>query len=202
MFAFLDPIPVSFGPHDADWWMVWLTGASVLTSGVLALLAYLNGRKALRIAAESAHQAAAAAEIADDAAQREEAYRLRVEAQEVAAKRGEVALAMSLAVNSDEMHWLLARKDPTANPETKAIANGHYLDALARIDTMADVEEGRRLRLWLNSTVFALRQIETSPDRDLRGTLGEHRDNVRRQIALWNNGTETAADLLKNLPRV
>lgn len=43
-------IQVEFGPHEADWWMVGVTAASVLVSLAVAIVAIWNGRTASRIA--------------------------------------------------------------------------------------------------------------------------------------------------------
>ena len=50
MFELVKEVPVTFGPHWADEWQVWLTGGSIIASSILGLLAYANGKKATEIA--------------------------------------------------------------------------------------------------------------------------------------------------------
>lgn len=47
------PLPVSFGPHEADWWMVWVTAAGVIVSLVVAISAVIAARSARDIALRS-----------------------------------------------------------------------------------------------------------------------------------------------------
>lgn len=47
------PLPVTFGPHDADWWLVWITAAGVVASLVVAISAVLAASSANDIATKS-----------------------------------------------------------------------------------------------------------------------------------------------------
>lgn len=47
------PLPVEFGPHEADWWMVWVTGASAFISLAIAIVAITGARQARGIAKQS-----------------------------------------------------------------------------------------------------------------------------------------------------
>ncbi|WP_136032501.1 hypothetical protein [Microbacterium sp. PF5] len=40
------PLPVSFGPHEADWWMVWLTMAGIIATLIIALLTLRANKRA------------------------------------------------------------------------------------------------------------------------------------------------------------
>jgi len=54
------PIPVVFGPHDADWWMVWLTSAGIVVTAAIAgltLVANVKASNAQRVAMEAYTQA-------------------------------------------------------------------------------------------------------------------------------------------------
>lgn len=44
------PLPVSFGPHEADWWAVAVTALGAIASLIVAIAALLSAREAKRVA--------------------------------------------------------------------------------------------------------------------------------------------------------
>ncbi|MDI6024488.1 hypothetical protein QBL02_13150 [Leucobacter sp. UT-8R-CII-1-4] len=54
MLELIKEIPVTFGPHIADWWMVGVTATSAVASLVLGIAAICNGRRATSIAKRAA----------------------------------------------------------------------------------------------------------------------------------------------------
>lgn len=73
-------LPVEFGPHEADWWMVGVTIVSVLVSAVVAIVAIWNGRLASM--------------IANDAADRDEENREAERQRRASAERAAVAMQL------------------------------------------------------------------------------------------------------------
>ncbi len=65
----LDPLPVSFGPHEADWWMVGLTALGILATLAIALLTLRANRTAAvaqRIATEAHTEALQATKLSSE----------------------------------------------------------------------------------------------------------------------------------------
>lgn len=53
MLELIKEIPVTFGPHKADWWMVGVTFASAAASAAVAFFAWRTSRDAKNLAEES-----------------------------------------------------------------------------------------------------------------------------------------------------
>lgn len=177
---------VASEPSVADWWMVWVTVGSVLVSGVLAWLAYWNGRRATR--------------IAEEASARDEKYRERGLAQRDRDERAQVALSMMRALIAAER---LARADVTWQT-TAAHLEAEYetrlAEALAQIDVYAISEDDVEMHVWFESAMAAT--VKPREDPVSRVNFGSHVYETRVGIVLWNQRSVTPSELIVGeLPR-
>lgn len=169
--------PVSFGPNEADWWMVAVTGVSVVASGVLAWLAYRNGRRATDIAIESAA--------------RDEERESRALKQQADAARSEVALSMLRALAVMER---FASNDPYfADLDTQL----HLLraEALAQIDIYTTEEADEELHVWFASNMAELERIGRRTPVSLADSM-KIVNFVRQGIVLWSQRAVAADQLV------
>ncbi|WP_300269050.1 hypothetical protein [Microbacterium sp.] len=172
----LAALPVTFGPHEADWWMLAVTAVSVIVSGVLAWLAYRNGRRATDIAVESAKRDEAREALASQ--QREDEARALVA----------VSMLRALAVLEQ-----LVAGDPSFRI-VEAQLNERRAEALAQIDIYATDEADEELHVWFESSMAELERIArfspTSVSESMRIA-----SFIRQGIVQWNRRAVTA-DLL------
>lgn len=176
----------SAGPSDADWWIVWLTGFSVVVSGVLAWLAYRNGRKAT--------------DIARDASERDEEHRRREVDQREHEERAQVALAMMRAVSAAEayqahrvpgqtdIHW----QETVADIEKEMVRARS--EALAHVELYATADEDDELRPWIDSALHAIVNPRPVGDEPFRAM--DYLYFVRRAIRLWNLREVTSGQII------
>lgn len=175
-------IPVSFGPHVADWWMVAVTALSVIVSGVLAWLAYRNGREATTIASE--------------ASARDEAHLRRETERRAQAERAEVAMAMMRAVAATEAYRQVKKSSGTYVTTESDVKSEMYLrwsEALAHVDLYATAEEDDELHVWVEGALSALAELKLTGV-DALHAIGVAHD-TRRGIVLWNARAVTSNQL-------
>ncbi|MCK2029885.1 hypothetical protein [Microbacterium galbinum] len=173
---------------SADWVMVWVTGASVIVTGVLAWLAYANGREATKIAAE--------------ASMRDEVHRGREVGQREQEGRARVALAMMRGVAAAERFAQL-QKQPGGihtNVFTEVETEMHFRwsEAVAHVDLYSVAVEDEELRVWIESALDAVAYPGAPQNNHLDWG---HAHFVRRGIRLWNLRAVTSGQLaVGNLP--
>ncbi|WDH77907.1 hypothetical protein PTQ19_10275 [Microbacterium esteraromaticum] len=159
--------PVSFGPHEADWWMVAVTASSVVVSSVLAWLAYRNGRRATVIASE--------------AAARDEERGVQASIQRAEEARAEVALSMlrALAV----MERFASNEPHYADLETEL--HLRRAEALAQIDVYSTSEADEELHVWFAAQMAELEKLGRRTPVTLAKVIPIV-GFVRQGIVLWN----------------
>jgi hypothetical protein len=166
----------------AEWWMVWITVGSVMVTGLLAWLAYANGRKATVIASE--------------AAEREEMHRARELIQREREERSQVAMAMMRAVSAAEQ--LASLQDPghavavwqTTVAEVELEMHRTRAEALAQVELYSTAEEDAELRPWIESALEAVAYPGVTGAERLAAV--DYLYFVRRAIRLWNVREVTA----------
>ncbi len=161
--------------------MVAITACSVVASGVLAWLAYMNGRKATTIAAE--------------AAARDEEHRTRELDRRAQDERSQVALAMLRALAAVERYAsndLGQWQTTVAEVEKEMILRRS--EALAFIDLYATEEDDEELHVWFDSAFDALVKLgQMTPTPILKVLPIVH--NTRRGAVLWNERLVTSGQL-------
>mgnify|MGYP001056600152 CR=1 FL=1 len=176
-------IPVTFGPHEADWLMVGLTAASVVASVIVAVFAYKNGAKATEIAKE-------AATIAKDASDRDEAHRALEVARRAESERSRVALAMLEALAAVER---LSRKDlfnyADAFSTLQSSALAKHATALALIDVY-ERDADNTLHGWFER---ALGLVMEYANNDARARFAQAARATREGILNWQDRKPYAA---------
>ncbi|MCS3426716.1 hypothetical protein [Leucobacter aridicollis] len=179
MFEALDAIPVTFGPHAGDVWMIAATLLSFATSLVVAVVAARNGQKATK--------------IAKDASDRDEQYRISEGARRDRDARAAVALAMIRAVNAVET---TSTKDPESRdsagrsfgPSAVAASARQEEDmrineALALISLFASDEHQIRFRRWFHHMIRHMRGFSVYSSAE---GYEEARNELLARIAGWN----------------
>jgi len=173
-------LPITFGPHEADWWLVGLSAGSVAVSGLLGWLAYWNGRRATK--------------IAQDASDRESDYR-RTQARILSEKdRAAIALAMSVAINAQGQRPPLRDKGTERENQEAFLAKQSHLDAIALINLAGPHDPERRLRSWYLAVVRDLQRTNRFEEGGLR-LYEEKRQDALNKIADWNSGLLAAGEL-------
>jgi hypothetical protein len=176
---FLEVIEVEFGPHIADWWLVWLTAGSVIASGVLGGLAFWNGREA--------------GQIAKDASERDERYRQEERQRRADESRHSAALAMATAFWNLELAIIDQHEIP-GTPEAKQSAqrvNVSKVRAITEIELLHPDEHPVELARWFEATASRIAKLKN--DQAARNAYrGEAVGSVRR----WRNRISEVADFL------
>ena len=186
MFELLLEIPVTFGPHQADWWMVGVTAASVAVSVWLAFLALGNARTAK--------------EIANESAAREQLLRTAELKERGDAHRARVALAMHRTFTAfEQQREALKGETVLTTAPAKLRLIELEAEALAQIDLYPLSEDDEELRVWFASLV---EELKDAPDPEIKGTPGQ-RDSFQTLISIgragatkWNNRAITARHLV------
>ncbi|MCW2287014.1 hypothetical protein EDF60_1665 [Leucobacter luti] len=191
MFELLDAIPVTFGPHEGDVWMITATLMSFSASLVVAVVAARNGQKATKIAEDSVR-------IAREANDRDEAHRMQTRQDRADEKRSEIAFAIALAFNAEEYRTDPAIQSDEVKRTATVQANQLLLEASAKVDLIASLPERKALRKWLLDSIFSLREIDRStdyPDYSEDGAYELARQAATAKLALWNASALEAKDL-------
>lgn len=197
-------IPVEFGPHEADWWMVWVTAASAFTSLLVAGVAVwsaIQARKAAKdatdIATASADLSAKSVKIAEEASEREDA---RIETEELRLAheaKTRISLAMARALNAEDVA-VISRGHAERRQEARSLSDSLFIEALALIDLDFQGAEDLKLRSWF---VEARRYLsaQTRPQSPSGKAIREHLEECLKKIALWNRNVLTTAELSTDL---
>jgi hypothetical protein len=184
-------IPVSFGPHEADWWMVAVTMFGALTSLAVAISAFISARRARLIA------------------DRSEARRNEIEGNRTAqayAERLDTALARLVSAISDQFapirDWLSTAEEVDDFNVTDRFGDPAYpdrpsfdaIDAASQLVRMIargdDVPVAREI-------AFSLEQIETMPVRTQQNRL----KSLVRAIRAWRAEELPAAAVITSLEK-
>ncbi len=186
MFEALDAIPVTFGPHEGDVWMIAATLLSFATSLVVAVVAARNGQKATR--------------IAEEASDRDEKHRLAEAERLERESRAAVTLAMLRTFAAlEQQKW-----DPSSNPldktseESRRVSELEF-EALAQIDLYPLEPEDEELRVWLSSAVATIKQAPLHSHWDMSVWTYSFMDQLayaRMGAAAWNKRVLTASQLV------
>jgi len=164
--------PVEFGPHEADWWMVGVTIASVLVSAGVAIVAIWNGRLASK--------------IANDAAKRDEENRETERQRRAAAERAAVAMQLVEVVES-----LVVWSDtaPGTGNSGTALAIAEFRKLRSNAYSALEIYSGNTetLRKWFQAELAKIDQLgrqRTSQFEKIDATALA----VRQKLARWSRG--------------
>lgn len=185
MFELATEIPITFVPHDLDIWAVGATFFGASTALVVAALAWRNGQKATRIAQE--------------ASDRDEAYRVAETERLKREARAAVALAMQRTFAAlEQQKW-----DPSSNPSDRSLPETRRVldfeaEALAQIDLYPLNSDDEELRVWFASAVATIKQAPNVAQWDIDVWVPSFMDELayaRIGATAWNNRVLTASQL-------
>ena len=176
MLVFVKEIPVVFGPHWADEWLVWVTVGSVVTSGVLGWLAYWNGRKAGNIASQAAAR--------EEKRLSDEAHLRR------AAERRDVAVSLAQLLEAFVV-WAETAPGTGSPAELPAKVEIRRLKVVAYSKlTMSGLSDAEELQQWLNRHLANIAKLAGEP-KDRLTEIDQIAAVARKQLAEWNSGVWT-----------
>lgn len=171
MLELLDSIPVTFGPHAADWLLVSFTAAATLASAALGWLAYRNGRTATRIASEAA-------------------------ARDRRLGRDSAALAMFHAIAAGE-ELASSAADATEDAQRQLSREFHakQTEALALLDLHAGTEDPE-VREWFVGVMrpFARGYLSQSDQSIALQSVNQVRDDVRSWHQFKYSGAQLSGE--------
>ncbi|KAM9867077.1 hypothetical protein ACIFOC_00399 [Leucobacter aridicollis] len=166
----LDAIPVEFGPHDGDRWMIAATLLSFSASLVVGIAAFKNGREATRIAAEASN--------------RDEAYRRRQAKQARREERYAAASAMARAFWALDT-YLRSSGSPTRT-EAKALASTLKREAIVELELLHPREDPVAIVEWF-ILAWAILEFHDSPSQYDEQRRNEIRGEAVGTVRLWKN---------------
>ncbi|WP_336991059.1 hypothetical protein [Leucobacter sp. VD1] len=166
MFDVGDAIPVVFGPHEGDVWMIAATLLSFSASLVLGVSALKNGMTATRIAKEASDR-----DEADRVAERE---RLRDE------KRHAAAAAMTRSFWALDAAIRFAQNSPGTDEALRMQdkANNLKIEAVVEIELLHPDEQPVPLSIWFERTWARMKSFADETTRN--PYRGEAIGSVRR----------------------
>ena len=174
------PLPVSFGPHEADWWMVWVTGAGVVVTLFVAISAVFTARSAKNMAKDT-EDARQTAEM--HRAQREYAFRLD---DALAALLTEIAAYFAPLrdwLDEEDEASLHNRVDQFGELVVSAVPQLDAVDARAQIVRMVAVKGDAEVAREIAHTIAAIRNLppgrRTAPLQGLVHVIREWRAGER-----------------------
>ena len=177
MLEALDAIPVKFGPHEGDVWMIAATLLSFATSLTVAVVAARNGRRAIEIAERSAG-------IAKEAARRDTNHKKLESRLRAQHQRDEVGLAMMRALTALNVYVNRCFND--GNEEiirARRVLDDLSFEAISLIDLFPiSPELEGELRGWFElnvSEVVRAAQKQTKPFEELVGRVESFKIGVR-----------------------